>query len=159
MESNRIEFKRELTDNLEKEVIAFLNYHDGGMIYLGIDKTGTVYGVPDCDAVQLAIKDRLKNNIQPSALGLFDVIHEKRDGENVIKIIVASGSEKPYYLRKFGMSEKGCFIRIGSAREPMPVRMIEDLFARRTRNSLCYFFFKFIHGQYKCSYKCSLTIF
>ena len=136
MESNRIEFKRELTDNLEKEVIAFLNYHDGGMIYLGIDKTGTVYGVPDCDAVQLAIKDRLKNNIQPSALGLFDVIHEKRDGENVIKIIVASGSEKPYYLRKFGMSEKGCFIRIGSAREPMPVRMIEDLFARRTRNSL-----------------------
>jgi len=34
------------------------------------------------------------------------------------------------------MSEKGCFIRIGSATDPMPVRMIEDLFAKRTRNSI-----------------------
>ena len=136
MENNRIEYKRELTDGLEKEVIAFLNYHDGGLIYIGVDAAGDVYGVPDCDAVQLAIKDRLKNNIQPSCLGLFDVIHETRNGKNIIKLIIASGSEKPYYLRKFGMSEKGCFIRIGSASEPMPLRMIEELFARRTRNSI-----------------------
>ena len=135
-ENNRIEYKRELTDGLEKEVIAFLNYHDGGIIYIGIDKHGAVYGVSECDALQLAIKDRLKNNIQPSCLGLFDVIHETRDGKDIIKLIVASGSEKPYYLRRFGMSEKGCFIRIGSASEPMTQRMIEELFARRTRNSI-----------------------
>lgn len=90
MESNRIEFKRELTDGLEKEVVAFLNYHDGGVIFLGIDKDGTVYGVPDCDAVQLAIKDRLKNNIQPSALGLFDVIRDTSDGEDVITLAINS---------------------------------------------------------------------
>ena len=135
-ENNRIEYKRELTDGLEKEVIAFLNYHDGGIIYIGIDKHGTVYGVSECDALQLVIKDRLKNNIQPSCLGLFDVIHETRDGKDIIKLIVASGTEKPYYLRRFGMSEKGCFIRIGSASEPMTQRMIEELFARRTRNSI-----------------------
>lgn len=135
-ESNRVEYKRELTDSLEKEVVAFLNYHDGGVLYLGIDDDGQTVGVGHADTMQLAIKDRLKNNIQPSALGLFDVILEKRDDKNVIKLIVASGSEKPYYLRKFGMSEKGCFIRVGSASEPMPVRMIEELFARRTRNSL-----------------------
>ncbi len=34
------------------------------------------------------------------------------------------------------MSSKGCFIRIGSASEPMPDRMIEELFAKRTRNSI-----------------------
>ena len=34
------------------------------------------------------------------------------------------------------MTEKGCFIRIGTASEPMTLRMIEELFARRTRNSL-----------------------
>lgn len=135
-ESNRIEYKRELTDGLEKEVIAFLNYHDGGLIYIGLDTNGKEYGLADCDAVQLSIKDRLKNNIQPSCLGLFDVIHETRGSSDIVKIIIASGSEKPYYLRKFGMSEKGCFIRIGSASEPMPVRMIEELFARRTRNSI-----------------------
>ena len=120
MESNRVEYKRELTDALEKEVVAFLNYRDGGNIYIGITDTDhSVVGVPDCDAVQLKIKDRLKHNILPSCLGLFDVIHEKRDGKDVIRIALASGPEKPYYLKKAGMSEKGCFIRIGSASEPM----------------------------------------
>jgi ATP-dependent DNA helicase RecG len=135
-ESNRIEYKRELTASLEREVVAFLNYHDGGIIYLGIDDDESVVGVQNCDAVQLVVKDRLKNNILPSCMGLFDVIHEQRNGKEIIKIIVAGGSEKPYYLKKYGMSEKGCFLRVGSAAEPMTVRMIEDLFARRTRNSL-----------------------
>ena len=41
-ETNRIEHKRELTKDLdiEKEVIAFLNYHEGGIIFIGIDKDG-----------------------------------------------------------------------------------------------------------------------
>ena len=48
-ETNRIEFKRELTDDLdiEKEVIAFLNYKEGGYIYIGIDKDGHTVGVDD----------------------------------------------------------------------------------------------------------------
>ena len=106
------------------------------MIYLGIDRDGAIVGIVDCDAVQLAIKDRLKNNILPSCLGLFDVIHEVREGKDIIKVTLASGSEKPYYLRKYGMSEKGCFVRLGSATEPMSGRMIEEMFARRTRNSI-----------------------
>ncbi len=76
-ESNRIEFKRELNDSLEKEVVAFLNYKDGGIIYIGIDdKTKSVLGVNDIDAVQLKVKDRIKNNINPSTMGLFEVITE-----------------------------------------------------------------------------------
>ena len=69
-------------------------------------------------------------------MGLFDVVIEKIEGVEVIKIIIASGSEKPYYIKKRGMSEKGCFIRVGSASEPMSVRMIEELFSKRTRNSI-----------------------
>src|SRR5690606_11028856 len=53
-----------------------------------------------------------------------------------ILINIASGPDKPYYLKKHGMSEKGCFMRVGSAAEPMNVRQIEDLFAKRTRHSL-----------------------
>jgi len=51
--------------------------------------------VTDPDQVQLQVKDRLKHNVSPSIMGLFDV-----------------------------------------AAEPMPTRMIEDLFSRRARNSL-----------------------
>jgi len=61
---------------------------------------------------------------------------ERIDGVSVIKIFVASGSEKPYYKTKYGLSEKGCFIRVGTAAEPMTTAMIEDLYAHRVRNSL-----------------------
>ena len=137
-ETNRIEHKRELTKDLdiEKEVIAFLNYHEGGVIYIGIDKDGSIAGVENVDSDMLKIKDRLKNNIQPSCLGLFDVRAEKRAEKNLVKITIASGPEKPYFKRKYGMTEKGCFIRVGTASEPMPQKMIEELFAKRTRNSL-----------------------
>jgi len=137
-ETNRIEYKERLTKDLdlEKEVIAFLNYNEGGFIYLGIDKHGTVVGVNDMDGDMLKIKDRLKNNIQPSCMGLFDVSSDEKEGLDIIKVTVASGSEKPYYKRKFGMSEKGCYIRLGTAAEPMPLKMIDELFAKRTRDSI-----------------------
>ena len=68
-ETNRIEYKRELNTDLdiEKEVIAFLNYYEGGVIYIGIDKTGEIIGVSDADGDTLKIKNRIKNNISPSA--------------------------------------------------------------------------------------------
>ena len=137
-ETNRIEYKSALTKNLdlEKEVVAFLNYHEGGLIYIGIDKTETILGVADPDGDMLKIKDRIKHNISPSAMGLFDVVSEEKEGKALIKIIVASGSEKPYFKKKYGMTEKGCFLRIGTAAEPMPQKMIEELFASRTRNSI-----------------------
>jgi len=68
-ETNRIELKQNLSDDLEKEVIAFLNYSEGGSIYIGVTDDGRALGIDNLDAVQLAIKDRLKNNISPSCLG------------------------------------------------------------------------------------------
>jgi hypothetical protein len=45
-ETNLIEYKQQLLDDLEKEAFAFLNYREGGIIYIGIDKTGNPI-VPD----------------------------------------------------------------------------------------------------------------
>lgn len=138
-ETHRVEYKRELTPelDLEKEVIAFLNTPEGGFIYIGIDKVGQRVGVADVDGDMLKVKDRIKNNITPSAMGLFDLVEEEGPpGVHCIKLIVASGSEKPYAKKKYGLSEKGCFLRIGTAAEPMPAAMIEKLFATRTRNSI-----------------------
>ncbi|WP_452219289.1 RNA-binding domain-containing protein [Lacinutrix undariae] len=137
-ETNRIEYKRELSKkvDLEKEVIAFLNSSEGGEIYIGINAHGVVYGVPNLDAEMLKIKDIIKNNIQPSCLGLFDIIAIEKEGDNLIKIIVSSGTEKPYYKRKKGMTPEGSFIRIGTAAEPMTQKMVDELYAKRTRNSI-----------------------
>jgi predicted HTH transcriptional regulator len=135
-QSQHLEYKSEHTDTLERVVVGFLNSREGGRILIGVDDAGTILGLADPDGDQLKIKDRLKQNIQPSCLGLFDVLTEESEGKTWIKLLVASGSEKPYYLRKQGMSPRGCFLRIGSAIEPMPERQIEALFAKRTRNSI-----------------------
>ena len=52
-ETNRIEFKRKLTRelDLEREVVAFLNYREGGIIYIGVDDDGKAVGVRDIDGV------------------------------------------------------------------------------------------------------------
>ncbi|MGH1337038.1 MAG: AlbA family DNA-binding domain-containing protein [Aureispira sp.] len=38
-EDNRIEFKAQLTEGLEKEVVAFVN-KEGGSLYIGVDDAG-----------------------------------------------------------------------------------------------------------------------
>lgn len=135
-ETNRIENKEQLNEDFEQEVIAFLNYREGGTIYVGIKKNGQVVGLEDIDLIQLQIKDRIKNNIQPSTLGLFDVIVETIDDKEVIKVVISSGTEKPYYLRKKGRTPEGCYIRVGSSKERMTERMIDDMYARRIKNTL-----------------------
>jgi len=137
-ETTRIEYKEILTKELdiEKEVIAFLNYKEGGYIYIGIDKNGKAIGVDDVDNCMLKLKDRIKNNISPSAMGLFDISEEKIDDKNIVKVTVASGIEKPYFKSKYGMTSKGAYIRVGTSAEQMPQEMIDRLFSMRTRNSI-----------------------
>lgn len=136
LETNRIENKEQLNEDFEQEVIAFLNYKEGGIIYVGINKNGQAVGVENTDLTQLQIKDRIKNNIQPSTLGLFDVTVETIENKEVIKVIISSGTEKPYYLRKKGRTPEGCYIRVGSSKERMTERMIDDMYARRIKNTL-----------------------
>ncbi len=137
-ETNRIEYKRELTSELdiEKEVVAFLNYKEGGYIYIGIDKNGSTVGISDVDDCMLRLKDRIKHNISPSAMGLFDIAEEQKDGRSIIKVTVASGIEKPYFKAKYGMTPRGAYMRVGTSAEPMPQEQIDRLFAMRTRNSI-----------------------
>lgn len=135
-ESNRVEFKRTLNDKLEKEVVAFLNNREGGVLYIGVDDDGHPVGLDDLDAMQLKITDRIKNNILPMTLGLFDIVVEEIDGIKVLKIIIAGGLEKPYYIKNQGMSPTGCYIRVGASAQPMTTAMIDGLYTKRLHTSL-----------------------
>jgi len=135
-ESNRVEFKRELNDRFERAVVSFLNYSGGGEILIGVADDETAVGVTDTDTLQLQIVDRIRNNIRPQTLGLFDVVLTKIDGKDVIQVIVSCGQQRPYYIRKKGMSEQGCFIRVGSSSQPMSEQMIEELLAKRQQITL-----------------------
>ena len=136
IEDVRNEFKVKLTDNFEKEIIAFLNT-SGGNLYIGISDKGEVVGTNrNIDLLQREIKDRIKDNISPSTLGLFDVVVEELDDKKYIKIIVARGTERPYYLKGMGMTPDSCFIRVGSAVQSMNNELISKEFSSRTKNSL-----------------------
>ncbi len=134
MENAYTEYKRELTDGLEKEVVAFLNTL-GGDILIGVEDNGEVVGIDAPDDISLKVADRLKNNISPSVIGLFqiDILGEQK---KYIKISVAGGLEKPYYIKKYGMSPKGCFLRIGTQSTPMEQAQIETLFSHRVNRTL-----------------------
>ena len=137
-EDFRNEFKEVLNDKLEKEVISFLT-SSGGNIYIGIKDNGEIIGLnEDLDKLQLEIKDRIKNNIEPSTLGLFDIEVKTYNDKEYIHITIAAGNEKSYYLKKKGMTSDGCFMRIGSSCEKLSSKQIEDLYSKRTKTSLLY---------------------
>ena len=135
-EGNRVEFKRELNDRLERAVGSFLNYAGGGEVLIGIEDNGNAVGVADMDGTQLKIINRIRDNIRPQTLGLFDVVQDQIDGKDIIRVIVSCGQQRPYYIRKHGMTEQGCFIRVGNSSQPMTEQMIEELISKRQQMSL-----------------------
>ena len=135
-ESNRVEFKVTLNDKLEKEIVAFLNNREGVMLYIGIDDDGHPVENHDIDSMQLKIADRIKNNILPSTLGLFDIVTEEIENISVIKIIISSGLEKPYYIKNKGMSPNGCYMRLGTSTQPMSTAVIDEYYAKRIHTTL-----------------------
>jgi len=52
-ENSTTEFKVQLSDSLEKEVVAFLNSAKGGDLYIGVDDGGEVVGTGEADALAL----------------------------------------------------------------------------------------------------------
>jgi predicted HTH transcriptional regulator len=134
-ETHRVEYKQKLTDDLEKEAVAFLN-SNGGTLYIGVRDDGAIAGVDDPDRTQLKIKDRLISNIRPGIMGLFEISTEERDGKTILAVNLAGGVETPYYIKQKGRSEAGCFIRVGSSAQPMSEAMIESLMSRRHPASL-----------------------
>lgn len=53
-ESETVELKKIVVDNIKKEVIAFANC-EGGMLYVGVDDDGEVIGVDNADETILKI--------------------------------------------------------------------------------------------------------
>ena len=81
---------------------AFLTIR-GREIYIRVDNDGSVVGVENRTTSQLMAKDRIKNNIIPSTLGLFDVLSNTENGKKY-KDKHSQRTEKPYYISKYGMS-------------------------------------------------------
>ena len=63
-ESEKVEFKSQMLEDLYKEVIAFANT-DGGIIYIGVDDQGNLTGIDHMDDTYTRITNGIRDAIQP----------------------------------------------------------------------------------------------
>lgn len=109
-ESERIEYKSRLIDDIFKEVIAFANT-DGGVIYIGIDDQGNVTGIDDVDETYTRLTNGIRDAIQPDVTMFVRYVLQDN---KVIRIEVGEGSYKPYYLKGKGLKPAGVYVRQGA---------------------------------------------
>ena len=110
-ESPTVELKREVTDDLILEIIAFLNSYLGGTIYVGVDDNGDIKGISK-DKIDLE-ESRIINWIRDEGIlpNCSDYINLRYNEDNVLEINVSPGKNKPYYLKGKGLKPSGVYIR------------------------------------------------
>lgn len=123
-ETETSELKRVLNDTLPKEIDAFLNSFDGN-IYIGVEDDGTVIGVENLDDIQKRIADIITTQILPNPQEYVTLGTQYVDGKNVVVISVCKGKSL-YYIKKYGRSAAGCFIRVGTSCRSMTEEQIEQ---------------------------------
>lgn len=110
-ENETTEFKREYTDSVKKEVVAFANTR-GGVIYIGIDDTGETYPTHDVDKTLQRLTNTIRDSICPDVT--FFIKYDIEDNK-ILKITVNEGSNKPYFLKDKGLTPAGVYVRQGSS--------------------------------------------
>lgn len=110
-ESERIEYKRQMVDDIYKEVIAFANT-EGGVIYIGIDDQGNLIGIDDVDETYTRLTNGIRDAIAPDVTMFVRYVLQDN---KVIQIEVGEGSYKPYYLKSKGMKPTGVYVRQGAS--------------------------------------------
>ena len=125
-ESERIEYKSQMIDDIYKEVIAFANT-DGGVIYIGIDDKGNLTGIDNVDETYTRLTNCIRDAIAPDVTMFVRYVLQDN---KVIQIEVGEGSYKPYYLKSKGMKPNGIYVRQGASSvqaSPAQIRkMIKD---------------------------------
>lgn len=122
-ENEKTEFKSVLTDDLYKEVVAFINT-DGGTIYIGVDDNGNAVGLDDVDREYNRITNGIRDAIMPDA-AMF--VRYALQEDKVVRIEISEGTNKPYYLKSKGLKPSGVYVRQGSSSVPASIEQIRRM--------------------------------
>lgn len=122
-ENEYTEYKAQVTKDLYKEVAAFAN-SEGGTVYIGVDDSGKVTGADNPDEVYTRITNGIRDAIAPDVT-MFCKYSLSDSG--VVKIEVAEGARKPYYLKSKGLKPGGVYIRQGASSAPASEEQIRSM--------------------------------
>lgn len=116
-ESETIELKEVVVDDIKKEIIAFANC-DGGKLYIGVRDDGTVVGLDNADSISLQISNMVRDAIKPDITMFLHYETIVENGKNIVAVDIQRGTDRPYYLAKKGMRPEGVYVRQGYSSVP-----------------------------------------
>lgn len=116
-ETETVELKSIVMDDIKKEIIAFANC-DGGTIYVGVADDGTVLGFENADKCALQISNMVRDAVKPDVTMFIHYETLECDGKAVVAVNIQRGTNRPYYLAKKGLRPEGVYVRQGYSSVP-----------------------------------------
>ena len=101
-ESETVELKSIVVDDIKKEIIAFANC-EGGKLYIGVQDDGTIIGVEDPDGTALQISNMVRDAIKPDLTMFLHYETLNENGKQIVAVDIQQGTERPYYVAKKGL--------------------------------------------------------
>lgn len=116
-ETEIVELKSIVRDDIKKEIIAFANC-DGGTVYVGVADDGKVLGVENADECALQISNMVRDAVKPDVTMFIHYETLECDGKAVVAVNIQRGTNRPYYLAKKGLRPEGVYVRQGYSSVP-----------------------------------------
>ena len=118
-ESETLELKEIVVEDIKKEIIAFAN-SAGGTLYVGVADNGRVVGVDNPDTVTQQISNMVRDSIKPDVTMFIRYDTKVVDGKQIVAVEIQRGTERP----------EGVYVRQGTSSVPATTtairRMIKD---------------------------------
>lgn len=128
-ESETLELKEIVVEDIKKEIIAFAN-SAGGTLYVGVADDGNIVGVENPDMVIQQISNMVRDSIKPDITMFTRYAAKNVEGKQIVAVEIQRGTERPYYLAKKGLRPEGVYMRQGTSSVPATStairRMIKD---------------------------------
>lgn len=125
-ESETVELKEIVVEDIKKEIVAFANC-DGGKLYVGVRDDGTVVGLDNPDNVSLQISNMVRDAIKPDVTMFLHYETIVESGKSIVAVDIQRGTDRPYYLAKKGMRPEGVYVRQGYSSVPATDTMIRRM--------------------------------
>lgn len=116
-ESENVELKSIVVEDIKKEIIAFANC-EGGKLYIGVRDDGTVAGLDDPDGAALQVSNMVRDAIKPDLTMFLHYKTLEENGKRFIVVDIQQGTERPYYIAKKGLRPEGVYVRQGYSSVP-----------------------------------------
>lgn len=105
-ESETVELKEIVVDDIKKEIVAFAN-SAGGVLYIGVADDGSIAGVENPDGTTQQIVNMVRDSIKPDITMFLHYETREIEGKQVIAVEVQRGDRAPLLSGEEGPAPGG----------------------------------------------------